>query len=574
MIEDVLSTLRWSVSLGAKFLRVVPYYTFIIILLTLVAQLSTVLSSFLPLKVIILLGSDGMPRYFPASFQTVDRDFLVVLLSAATVGFFLLALLANKLIDLATARASEVLLEKSQKLPLFENQDQVAVNGYQKYSSALAGLVFVCLALIGVGFFYLSMSLLLVGYCASLFIFAVLAARFFRAFNNYLEGNLSYFVSLTSNIGFFVAFAFLVFEFILWTPPGFIVAIVSLLLSRQIFSRISGFVNGVFWLNKQKQKLDVLFFHGKKLIPGPNSTKNKNIWSYLKPRVREEWLLPLLSNIDSSLSLPHILAVQWLDSSQQNIPQLMVSIKGDNRKFLIKLYEKNRTALAKHEASLMLDPPAGLPAPRLTLVTDIENLACHVYELHACTLLAKKNNKDAVAVISYNLALIKLPVGLRNRFLRSRPLLTDRLTFSLLERVRVAACNERQLQFVDHLIDKLPELKLKLNALPLVIFNPSMASGIWHEKTTDSYLSVTWEKWTLEPLGAGVPSARINKFLDFISQHDGDNNSCLKVDPNSVRLAAQALDLERLINKQQLSLALNKVKNILCLLYANNDEIN
>lgn len=574
MIEDVLSTLRWSVSLGAKFVRVVPYYTSIIIVLTLVAQLSTVLSSFLPLKVIILLGSEGMPRYFPASFQTVDRDILVVLLSAATVGFFLLALLANKLIDLATARASEALLEKSQKLTLFENQDQVAVNGYQKYSSALSGLVFVCLALTGVGVFYLSMSLLLLGYCASIFIFFVLMARFSQAFNYYLENNLSSFVSLTSNIGFFVAFAFLVVEFVLWTPPGFIVAIVSLLLSRQIFSRISSFVNGVFWLNKQKQKLDVLFFHGKKLIPESNSTKHKNIWSHLKPEVREKWLLSLLSNVDSSLSVSKTLVVKWLNSSQQNIPHLRVTVRGENKIFLIKLYEKNRTALAKHEASLLLAPPAGLPAPRLTYVTDLENLACHIYKLHVGTLLAKKNNNNAVAVIRNNLALITPSAGLKNRFLRSRPLLTDRLTVSLLDRVRVAVSDELQQRVVEQLIVKLPELKLKLDSLPLVIYNPSMASGIWHEIKTDAYLVVSWEKWTLEPLGAGVPPVRIEKFLDFIAQHGGDNNCLYNADPNSVRLAAEVFVLERLINNQQLSLALSKIKKILRLFFANNDEIN
>ncbi|QHC50282.1 hypothetical protein EKK97_12780 [Billgrantia tianxiuensis] len=390
MLNAILSALRWSVSLGAKFYRVVPYYTTGIVLLTLIAQLSALLSSFLPLKVIILLGSDGMPRYFPSSFQSVDRDLLVVLLSVATVGFFLFNLLANKLIDLATAAASEKLLSKSQKLSLFENQDQVAANGYQKYSSALAGLVFVFLSLSGISFFYSSMSLVLLAYPVSAFLLVLVLSRYVSAFNDYLEANLSAFVGLISNVGFFVAFAFLIVEFVIWTPPSFIVVIVSLLLSRQVFSRVTGFVNSIYGLSKQRQKLDALFFHGKQLIPSSVSSKQNNIWSYLSPEVRDGWLPPLLSDVKNSPLSANCISVKWLESGQQNIPHLLVSVDGDERKFLIKLYEKNRTALARHEASLLLDPPSGLPAPILLHVTEIEKLSCHVCELSPGRMLTKK----------------------------------------------------------------------------------------------------------------------------------------------------------------------------------------
>lgn len=73
-MADILGVLRWSLSLGAKFSRVVPFLTLAIVILTLVAQIASLLSFFLPLKMIILLGSEGMPRYFPAAFAQLDRD--------------------------------------------------------------------------------------------------------------------------------------------------------------------------------------------------------------------------------------------------------------------------------------------------------------------------------------------------------------------------------------------------------------------------------------------------------------------------------------------------------------------
>lgn len=566
MIKEVFSTLRWSVSLGAKFFRVVPFYTFIIVMLTLVAQLSTVLSSFLPLKVIILLGSEGMPRYFPSSFQAIGRDTLIVLLSVATVCFFLLTLLANKLIDLATARASEMLLTKSHKLTLFENQDQVAANGYQKYSSALSGLVFVGLTLLGVGYFYPSMSLAVIGYCVSVFILVLGFAHFISGFKEYLEIKISFFVSLVTNLGFFFVFAYLVLEFVLWTPPGFIVVIVSLLLSRQIFSRVNGFVVGVYGLSKQKQKLDVLFFHGKQLIPSASTSNHKSIWGLLHPEVRNAWLLRLLAEIDRPIARTDAIKATWMDSSQPDIPHLQVSSESTDRVFLVKLYEKNRTALAKHEASLLLDPPKGLPAPRLLLVTELEKLACHVYELQSGMLLTKKDTRHAVKPLRYHLALLSPPVGLKNRYLRSKPMVAERLTANFLERIKVAAKDQHHLMIVDQFLTTIPELKSRLDKLPLALVNPELPRSLWSEQEISSPLSMNWEKWSLEPLGCGVPPNQIDEFLVYIASENSEKKYYVKLDPDSVRLAASALELERLINKQQLALAFKQVKSMLRLL--------
>lgn len=572
MIKKIFSTLRWSVSLGAKFFRVVPFYTSVIVMLTLVVQLSTVLSSFLPLKVIILLGSERMPHYFPPSFQALGRDTLVVLLSVATIGFFLLTLLASKLIDVVTARASETLLAKSHKLTLFENQDEVAASGYQRYSSALAGLVFVGLALVGIGYFYPSMSLAVSGYIASVFLLFLLLARFLSGFSDYLEDKLSYFVSLTSNLGFFFVFAYLVLEFVLWTPPGFIIVVVSLLLSRQIFSRINGFVMGVYGLNKQKQKLNALFFHGKQLISSPVGSKQKNIWTFLHPEVRDSWLIPLLAEIEEPLAYADTVKLSWMDSSQPDTPHLLVTCESKGRFFLVKLYEKNRTALAKHEATLLLDPPSGLPSPRLLLVTGLEKLVCHVYELEVGLLMTNKASKYASQQLSYQLALVSSPAGLENRYLRSKPLITERLTSSLVDKVKVATNDLCQLIIVDQFIAELPEIESRLGKLPLAIVNPNLIHGIWLEDEGRSQVAVNWEKWSLEPLGAGISQDKVDDFLDFISNDDAYKNIYKDLDLDSIRLAALALELERLVNKQQLSLAFEMIESMLSLLASTNER--
>src|SRR5699024_6821580 len=163
---NVLSSLKWLKSLSAKVFRVVPGGTSFIVFMTLISQITAMLASFIPLKVVIMLGSDGIPRYFPASFAQLDRDVLIAELSVGMLGFFVLHLLAEKSIAWVTGISTSRLLEKSQKLVLFENQDELAANAYHRYSRALASGVFILLALTGLGWFYLSMSLAIVGYLA------------------------------------------------------------------------------------------------------------------------------------------------------------------------------------------------------------------------------------------------------------------------------------------------------------------------------------------------------------------------------------------------------------------------
>ena len=169
--------LRWIVSLSAKFLRVLPILTLVIVLLTLIAQITSLLSFFMPLKIIILLGSEGMPRYLPPAFSQIDRNLLIAWLSAATVGFFLLSLLAHKLIDKSIDLGATKLLAKSQKMVLFENQQEFAGRAYQRYSTVLAAGVFISLVLAALGWFYASMAALILGYMFVVFVGFIVSYR-------------------------------------------------------------------------------------------------------------------------------------------------------------------------------------------------------------------------------------------------------------------------------------------------------------------------------------------------------------------------------------------------------------
>lgn len=143
MLGGLPSAIRWILSLSRRLLSVVPGFTLYSVAATLVSQFALLLAFVLPLKVILLLGSEGIPSYFPEQFKLFDRQTLILALSSLAMLLYLVHLFAERLIGVCLAGGARNLLLRSRKMVLFDNQDEVATRGYQRYSRGLASLVFV-----------------------------------------------------------------------------------------------------------------------------------------------------------------------------------------------------------------------------------------------------------------------------------------------------------------------------------------------------------------------------------------------------------------------------------------------
>ena len=499
MLMEMASALRWCKSLGMRFVRVVPLATAMIVALTLVSQVAMLLASFLPLKVVILLGSDGMPRYFPAAFAAVDRDVLIATLSAATLGFFLLYQLAERLIGSVTQNASSRLLARSAKMVLFDNQQDVAASAYQRYSRMLAGGVFVLLALCLLGWLYPAMAVLMLVYSL------VAGGAILWANHRYLhargdpEDALGNLLQLAASLGFFLAFALLVVDFVDLTPPGVLIAILALLLVRQAMTRLAALVKDLRKLSSQRTRLDALFFHGKVLLPeGPR--RDRGIWPLLQPELRNHWVSQLLAEPEGKP--PHLRRIRWWPSGTGNVAALVVEPEGEVAPWLVKLYAMNRHALAQHEAALTSEPPERLPAPRLARITQVERFECMLYRLPPGPVPAEELSRAAVEQARERLLEASPGQALIQRYLRSRPPLWQRLTLEVADRLEVAVDTPEHREHLDRLRAALPWVREALAAMPLAFVNPDISPETLWPGPDSAPRMLNWGRWSLEPVGA------------------------------------------------------------------------
>ncbi|MDN3554967.1 hypothetical protein [Halomonas maura] len=567
MFEKILTTLRWSFSVGNKFFSVVPGTTLLIIASTLVSQLSILFAFLLPLKIIMLLGSPGMPGYFPSFLSFFSRDVLVLLLSLCAVIFYMVHMVSERIILRISRSGAEALLLKSQKMILFENQEEVARRAFQRYSRSVAGGVFLLMVSAVIGLIYSGLLLFLVGYIICVFsLFGFLYGKSSR-FRKGLVEDLPKYVNSATGVGFLLSFGYMVGQFLWGAPPGILIAVISLILMRQGFSRINGLVNDLKGLFLQRLKLNALFFHGHVLV-SEEKKHEVSFWTLLERSSCERWMPYVISQwCDHEVDKVDI---GWIQLGVQDVATFHVKSLNDRDElvdeFLVKVFNVNRVSHAKHEATL-LSEQGQLPSLKLLGVEDVEGLHCHI--MHGKP--AKKVSSDNVAEAKQELALSLLSFEpskqLVSQFKRSRPPLWRRIDQRMIDRLLTVAdmISQRHSDDVNMFKKSMVEIAGRLSDMPLMIVNPDTGSDSIRVDKGGRYILLHWGRWTLEPVGAGWPimPEELERHIDALSEAKASRPDLRDLHESDVRLSALVYSLEKQYMRQNFVGAINTMPRII-----------
>ncbi len=500
----VLAALRWFISVGFKVFRVVPLATSLGAIFTLVSQVGSLLAALLPLKVIILLGSERIPSYFPPQLQGYGKTALIVGLGAAALACFAIHLLAEWLIKRLAAYGASSLILHSRKLALFENQEQLLSKAYQRFAETLAGGVFIVFAALALARVYPLQAVVAGGYFVTIWAMLVLSRRLIQVLREQEVGDFVRLVGVLANLGFFVSFATIVLDLLLGTRVSVFWAIVTLLLVRQLFRRLASLVGDIAILYSQRLQLNALLFHGHLYAGTAIPEGARGLWALAEPDISGSWLTPLIERVGGTVAGG--VEVHWVQSGTPDVLMGVVnSVADPKRTYLVKLFGKNRTALARHEASLFgaMECTAA-PLPRLCLVEQVENFNCHLFDwpmLKTVKLLAAK---DASRAVTAGLFSVRPSSSLVALFTRSRPMIWQRLDSKLQERLRLFARDD-ELSLLDHFTASLTDIKAKLEAMPLAIITSDLPpDALWLDRQGELWAS-QWGYWALEPVGASWP---------------------------------------------------------------------
>ncbi|WP_139195540.1 hypothetical protein [Halomonas daqiaonensis] len=130
--------------------------------------------------------------------------------------------MASERVILSISRSeSEALLLKSQKMILFENQEEAARRAFQRYSRSVASGVFLLMVSAVIGLIYSGLMLFLVGYVVCVFLlFGFLYSKNNR-FRKGLVDDLPKYVNSATGVGFLLSFGYMVGQFLWGAPQGY-----------------------------------------------------------------------------------------------------------------------------------------------------------------------------------------------------------------------------------------------------------------------------------------------------------------------------------------------------------------
>lgn len=566
MLNNIFIALKWAFSVGHKFFRVAPGVTLTVVTSTLVSQFSILLAFLLPLKILMLLGANGIPRYFPSFFSGVDREFLVVLLSFLAVVFYLVHIAAERVIYRCSAHGSNLLLEKSKKISLFENQEDVAGKAYQRYSRSLAASVFILLVAIVMACLFPELLLFIFFYA----IVSIFACSFLYSlggkFKKSLDENTVQTVSVVTNLGFLLSFGFMVVCFITGNPPSILVAIVSIITIRQGFSRLLGFVSDIKGLYGQRLKINALFFHGHVLVHEVKRHE-ADFWALLQSPRREVWVREVIERVCSRTVSK--VELSWWQMGVPDVAAFYVKCfffnSLEEAEFFIKLYNNNKNSLARHEATLLTSNES-LPSLPLLSVEKVGSMNCHVFEW----ISGRKAPLNKVKSAGFNLLeelIEKRPdKELASQFKRSKPLLWQRVDDRMVDHLCIISemAGSAQEKSMKEFREKTDFVRERLRSLPLVFVNPDKKAGSLLE-TEKGYLMLNWGRWSLEPLGFGWPSQpnQIQRLVRCLNESRQNNSFLREVSAENVKIAALVSSMEKAYLRQDFLTAVGYAPRIL-----------
>lgn len=529
------------------------------VLLSLTAQVAMLLSFLLPLKIVMLLGTRKVPEALPSTIRSIEFEPLILALSGITLFFFLVHFLSNKGVEKLSRTNANLILAKSKKLVMFEDQEIIAKTAYKRVVDTSSSTLFSLIGVAILAVLYPDFTLVFLGIITMAFIGVSVCYRNNKTVRNELSKSFSQAIQTPANLCFLALFAYIVIDFLYQAPPNFLVAIATIILSRHVLVQIQVAARNIHGLITQKEKLSAIFLKGHYHNPQPQLPAH-SLWHFLSSPGSKQWLSEQLG---AELNMPpKSFQISWIDLGIQNCAAFL--LEHESARLLIKLFDQNRRSQARHEATLLLSAIEGLPAPHLVSATVLDRFHCHIFDISQIEISDKIDTRKTEYKIMQKLATIEPSDDLVDAYLRSRRTLPNRITTNTLQRLKIAATREEQQQ-LDLAINKLAYITANLDRLPLNLTISTIGQPKIGITQTGEEVILHWAQWTLEPIGAYWPvtNEEFNFLFNERKTMTKDTAYQEAFTKENLKLSALLSEIERNIEKQKFKSALTYIEEFL-----------
>lgn len=548
-----------------RFLTTARHSTMVVIFYAVVTRFTRMLAFMLPLKVVLLAGSEGVPRYFQLFLSPEQRDEGIIALSVAAIASYIVTLMLDARIKTLSERGSMGVLASATQMHLVANQGQEAQGYYETFTGLIAGIAFSALGFSVLGVLNPVLLAYLFGFTLLCFGLAALGVqksdpRRPNSLSNLVVKRTNKFLSLCSAIAFLSSFLVILYPFLAGSNGNILVAIIAIILLRRILAAITDGIKDAKSLTADRKIIDALFFPDQQLTR--TITKGRQtLFDLFAAHNRTDAIAQPLSHL---LEAGEHLEIDWLDPALRGTAEFVLSAKSDSgscRRFRLRAFPPRLHYLVENEELLFkhMDRET-LQSPTIAAHYEYAGFKCRVWAVDARNQLAPAAWRKLEISLFSSLWAIELPSSLIKTYTRSHRLLHDRLNEEFIHRLDIAVNTERQAALLAELHTHLPEIRTLLSTYPLSISRKRASSGDIVEGAAGHPKVVNWGQWALEPLGAethkfSLSSAQVATMLEGArAQRKSIPDS---FGPEDLLLTSNLAGLESAILQDQLQKGLN-----------------
>lgn len=558
--------LVWMNLLLGRILSVSPFRFLASIALSLAAQLAMVVSFFLPLKIVFLLGSEQVPSYLNGVVPISSVSELIVILMILSALSYFVFIGANRYAEALSSEGAQRLVEATSKLTLFQNQDELALRSYLRVGNFFAAVLFLAFSLTVFLVFYFNLFLIFLlcgaGLLGVLFVLFRVSPRSRAS----IEKTPGPFISQVYGVFFIVLFSVMVVDIVLWSDVGFYVSLICLLLVRQLLQRMTTATIDSVLLFRQIEQVNSIFLDADLQGAGHSNHKAAPLLDTLSDGLLLEFVRQVLSRLDRKLDDRDSDAdfeVVYLQSSLVDVLSLLV--KGEAGDVIIKVFHDRHKLLATRESDLMLSlADDDFFLSELKVIESVEGYRVHAFQLptrlecrHDLTF---KQRRDEFRVRCFS---ARPDIQFVERYRLSHSMLGRRVS----DIARVLRFPMFKELFAEYSTANLVSLSQTiLDELPITLCPSDITDDSLIVLEGGAVMNLHWERWAFEPMGFGLTLPELDlPHLRMLLDRSGLND----IQAEKVRLCGLLCIVEQQVKNQKLdkvketvSLILHTVENL------------
>jgi hypothetical protein len=561
--SDSMSICVWLARVLRTFLRVEPRTTTLVIAVTVLSRFTSLAAFLLPLKVLLLAGSHGVPRYFRAIVDADSKLSWMIGLSIAAAGLFLATRFLHAYAKKLSSVGSHEVVKRANQLEWLINQNRVARRHFQTITDLCADLV---TASVAITIIAIINPLFVIGLAVVLtFEYALTAILLERPAPNELVQRIKekpdVYIENLYTANFWLAFIGILAPFLFGLGGNTLLAILSFVLVRLALKDLASSVEAIARLASKKRLIDALMFPTHR-------------WQRAEPKIRRDFHilfekkahLATLDNALRGLESHRQTSVRWQDSAIAGVSTFILSFGPEGPYYQEQVFPDHRTHLLKNEGVLFNHIPRDLlHAPEVFQQFSHGPFQCRICDYGlGLPISAAVWNTQYSELLEYIWSL-KPPRNLVQVFRKSHLFFYECLTEDLVAKLRVAVDNEQEEAVLRTFDASLPTIRSTLSAFPLYISNRDLVRSNTALRSDGGMFIMTWGRWSLQPLGTSLPPklsrAKLSDMLGRIRQRRPDIPDMFG--PDHLQLVAACRQLAERLNATQYAAALRALPAIL-----------